>query len=115
MDQNIYDQHRKHTSRVGAYAILKDGQHVASITIAYPKDGASRLYAYVHYLGFPMLRGSATGYGYDKRSAAIASAVRHHSVTDWPADFFVALNADDGHGWDRKLRDVGYIVCCVAE
>lgn len=118
MSVSIYDQHRKHTARVGAYAILHNGAHVASITIAYPKDGASRLYAYVHWLGDQMVRGSATGYGYDKRSAAMASAADQINVIGLEGvklAFWLALSADRGTGWDRMLRDAGFTVCCVAE
>lgn len=117
MSSNVYSQHRKHTSRVGAYAILRDGQHVASVTIAYPKDGAGRLYAYVHWIGTQMVRGYAGGYGYDKRTAAIASAAHALAIEEThaavPHAFRLALSKDDGHEWDSQLRSVGYTVVCV--
>ena len=71
---NIYDLHTKAFSHVSAYVILKDGERVATIALKYPKDGAGRLYAYVHYIGLEMVRDYAGGYGYDKRSAAITRA-----------------------------------------
>jgi hypothetical protein len=119
MSANVYAWHRKHTARTGAYAILQDGTHVASITIAYPKEGASRLYAYVHWIGTRMVRGSATGYGYDKRSAAMASAARAMTpaaeYADIPDAFRLALVAGNAHGWAHMLREAGFTVLCVAE
>ena len=72
----IYDQHRAAFSNVSAYVVMHGGERVATVAIKYPRDGAGRLYAYVHWLGVPMVRGFAGGGGYDKRSAACASAAR---------------------------------------
>lgn len=44
----IYDQHRAAFSNVSAYVITLDGEKVATIAIKFPRDGAGRLYAYVH-------------------------------------------------------------------
>ena len=71
---NIYDLHSKAFPHVSAFVIMKDGERVATISLKYPKDGAGRLYAYVHYTGLEMVRDFAGGYGYDKRSAAVAYA-----------------------------------------
>lgn len=73
---NIYDQHNSAFRQVQAYVILKGSERVATIAFKFPHDGAGRLYAYVHWLGAPMVRGYANGYGYDKRSAAVESAVQ---------------------------------------
>jgi len=116
----IYDQHRAHTKRVSACAILHNGQHVASVTIAYPKDGAGRLYAYAHWLGKPMVRGHANGYGYDKRTAALSVACRANlgtakgSPTDaTEALFWESLSKDGGEEWTNKLLANGFAVCRV--
>lgn len=118
----IYDQHDAAFTSVSAYVIAKDGERVATIAFKFPRDGAGRLYAYVHWLGVEMVRGHAGGYGYDKRSAACSVAAKNlHKVRaqqtpdggELPiaGDAFVAaLSQDDGLGWDRRLRDVGFDV-----
>jgi hypothetical protein len=126
MTTNIYDQHRAAFAQVSAYVILWEGARVATVAIKYPRDGAGRLYAYVHWLGEPMVRGWASGYGYDKRSAACASAARRLSLPQgqWPdgsphytaaqiADFNAfraALAKDDGQGWTRNIESAGFVV-----
>jgi hypothetical protein len=120
---NVYEQHQQHTRRTGAHAILRNGEHVANITIAFPADGAGRLYAYVHWLGTQMIRGSANGYGYDKRSAAVASAANkylsewHKVANDGTPDlanlFWNTISIDRGQEWHSRLRDAGFTVCSV--
>jgi len=111
---NIYSQHAVHFSAVEAYVILKDGERVATIAFKHPRDGAGRLYAYVHWLGLEMVRGHASGYGYDKRSAACADAVTEEMVRGGDGrdflDFCDALVKDDGRRWDQRLRDAGFDV-----
>lgn len=73
---DIYEQHAAAFSKVSAFVILDlNGERVATVAIKYPNDGAGRLYAYVHLLGVEMVRAHANGYGYDKRSAAVAAAI----------------------------------------
>ena len=117
MATDIYKQHEAAFSNVSAYVITKNGERVATIAFKFPKDGASKLWAYVHWHGVPMVRGSAGGYGYDKRSAACATAasqipqldsehgdhVAHH-------EFITALKADNGHDWQHMLREAGFTV-----
>lgn len=114
---NIYDQHRAAFSNVSAYVILNAaGDRVATIAFKYPRGGAGRLYAYVHIFGCEMVRGSASGGGYDKHSAACADAVRKMKAgdrtkcVDGLAHFYAALRADDGRHWDSRLRDAGFTV-----
>ena len=71
---DIYDQHDAAFARVSAFVICRDGERVATVALKFPADGAGRLHAYVHWLGLPMVRGFAGGYGYDKRSAAVIEA-----------------------------------------
>lgn len=116
----IYDQHRTAFANVGACVVLKNGELVARIALKFPRDGAGRLYAYVHWLGTPMVRGFAGGYGYDKRSAAVAAAVRKMTVNPTldplsPAmtahvEFMRALDGDGGEYFDRKLELAGFTV-----
>ena len=125
---NIYDQHRAAFANVSAYVIIHDGRRVATIAFKYPRDGAGRLYAYVHWVGTPMARGFAGGGGYDKRSAAVAAAADklprelsrdnyacgtpHHTPAERAAyaAFMHAARLDDGRDWDRKMRDAGFAV-----
>ena len=116
---NIYDQHQNAFTSVSAFVIAKNGERVATIAFKFPRDGASKLWAYVHWCGVPMVRGSATGCGYDKRSAACASASRAieklhkteflNKCEDQQA-FIHAMGLDDGHGWDENLRRAGFTV-----
>lgn len=118
----IYDQHAAAFAQVSAWVILRDGERVATIAMKYPRDGAGRLYAYVHWLATEMVRGWAGGGGYDKRSAACASAARHwadaerKAVGAYSADatpkyaFWAALAEDGGYSWDHMLREAGFAV-----
>lgn len=119
---DIYDQHKAAFARVSAYVVLKDGERVATIAFKFPADGAGRLYAYVHWLGVPMVRSFAGGYGYDKRTAACASAVEKLTYAfatindglgrermDCDA-FWEALHKDKGPTWDSALREAGFTV-----
>jgi len=118
----IYNQHAAAFANVSAYVVMHDGQRVATIAFKYPRDGAGRLYAYVHWVGTPMVRGFAAGGGYDKRTAACAAAIaammpgatghaRLMAMADTPfARFARALAVDDGHDWNSQLRRAGFDV-----
>ena len=116
MTTSIYDLHDKAFGRVSAFVIVHGGARVATIAFKSPDDGSGRLYSYVHWLGKPMVRGFAGGYGYDKRSAACADAARKlEDVPDGAYDvargaFRVALLEDGGQHWDSALRDAGFTV-----
>lgn len=120
---DVYDQHRASFSNVSAYAVVRNGERVANISFKFPRDGAGRLYAYVHWLGSEMVRGFAGGYGYDKRSAACANAARkitgnelkRANRTDYHdqphfAAFLTAMEKDGGEHWDNALRNAGFDV-----
>lgn len=112
--KDIYKLHEKAFSNVSAYVILKNGERVATIAFKFPKDGAGRLYAYVHYFGSEMVRGYAGGYGYDKRSAAVEDAIDNvnHAQLEPGFDltFIRALTNIGGDSWDNALRDAGFTV-----
>ena len=119
---DIYEQHKSAFSRVAAYVVLHNGNHVANISFKFPADGAGRLYAYVHWLGMGMTRGFAGGGGYDKRSAAVANATRKmpEAVLKYDAAQWACWNAfkqsarrDDGHSWERNLELAGFVVVCA--
>lgn len=117
----IYDQHTAAFAQVSSYAVLKNGEPVATVAFKFPRDGAGRLYAYVHWIGLEMVRGFAGGYGYDKRTAACASAAARMPLDDGSpemiraiaagyAPFRAALARDAGQHWDGALRDAGFTV-----
>lgn len=127
---DIYDQHRAAFDKVSAFVVMRDGEKVATVAIKFPRDGAGRLYAYVHWLGLPMVRAYANGYGYDKRSAAVGAAARKIPLgaaftraqetglqycegRPWyeafPA-FREALVSDGGEDWARKLEKAGFSI-----
>jgi hypothetical protein len=114
---DVYEQHRASFGAVSAYVIARDGKRVATVAFKFPRDGAGRLLAYVHWLGTEMARGWASGYGYDKRSAACASAAVRIKGADLrgPSEehanlFIAALAKDDGMEWHDRLRDAGFDV-----
>lgn len=124
---DIYDLHQKAFANVSAYVVLNGaGERVATVAFKFPRDGAGRLWCYLHVFGYRMVRGYAGGYGYDKRSAAIHAAVRHvgecvrepdpeERTVEWPdskvvADVFRAAIQDKGYSWDRELENMGFRV-----
>ena len=115
---NIYDQHTAAFANVSAYVVMKGGESVATIAFKFPKDGAGRLYAYVHWVGIEMVRGHANGYGYDKKSASVANAVGKLPVSVHNPDcrdaqfinFKAALQNDNGYDFEYRLREVGFTV-----
>jgi hypothetical protein len=118
---DIFEMHSKAFNSVSAFVIAKDGERIATIALKFPKDGAGRLFAYVHFLGAPMTRGYASGYGYDKRSAAVANAAQKLVFAKSPATaplgeqeafdaFRTAIETDGGEYWDTRLRNAGFDV-----
>lgn len=116
MPANIYDQHKAAFANVSAFVVLKDGKRVASVAFKYPRDGAGRLWCYLHIFGAPMARGYAGGYGYDKASAAFEAAAANHSTAIQMDDggAIAAINSavagDSGYSWDSRLRTAGFDV-----
>lgn len=119
----IYTQHDAAFANVSAFVVLnKENERVATIAFKFPRDGAGRLCAYVHWIGVEMVRGHANGYGYDKRSAAVESATEKLIANARLSDFvkrpdfseatcFVnAVKDCGGDSWDSALRNAGFIV-----
>lgn len=111
---NIYEQFDKAFARVSSFAVLYENELVTTINFKFPADGAGRLYAYVHWFGERMVRGSASGYGYDKRSAAVIDAVNKMTLDCGDemnkAMFVSALAKDNGSYFDTNLRNAGFTV-----
>jgi len=121
----IYDQHDAAFQNVSAYVVMRGADRVATIAFKFPRDGAGRLYSYVHWIGLEMVRGRASGYGYDKRSAACSVAAKNLLATFQAPrkareralaldagfkEFTAALATDGGKIWDSELRDAGFTV-----
>ena len=117
----VYEAHSAAFARVSA-AVITDraGEMVAKIAFKYPRNGGGRVSCYLHVIGVPMVRGIATGFGYDKTSAAASRAASRlaipadHPVTnefrEMVADIRGALIPDEGSTWDRELREAGFNV-----
>jgi hypothetical protein len=111
----IYDQHRSAFANVSAYVVLKDGQRVATVAFKF----GNAVTAYVHWFGTEMTKGRACGGGYDRQSAAVASAARRElrnlcggatgNVVDFNS-FWRACEKDGGASWDRALTEAGFTV-----
>lgn len=114
----IYDQHRAAFAQVSAFVVLDGAERVATIAFKFPRDGAGRLACFLHVIGLPMVRGTASGYGYDKRAAALGAAA---SKVDRPTGdegviardrlaAFLAAIRDDDRSWDASLHKAGFAV-----
>ncbi len=124
MLSSIYDKHRAAFATAAAYTVMRGPDRVATIAV---KFGAA-VTVYAHWIGIEMTAGRAGGGGYDRVSAA-ASAAAAKMPAELPGDTFAdgtphhpederdayrafraALLADDGLGWERRLRDAGFTV-----
>lgn len=122
----IYDQHSAAFANVSAFVVMQGTELVARVAIKFPRDGAGRLYAYVHFFGMPMVRGSAGGGGYDKRTAAVEDAMKKIDPAHFAPDTYgshweevraectafrdAVLGAPDGADWSDSFRKAGYLV-----
>ena len=119
---DTYKLHEKAFANVAAYVIMRGDDNLGSIAFKFPRDGAGRLYAYLHIYGAPMVRGFAGGFGYDKQTAAVADAARkllkspecEPLVRGNPAWYVPTLihtlAQDGGHHWDNALRAADFQV-----
>lgn len=118
---NVYDQHDAAFKCVSAYAVLDGaGEYVGKVLFKHPKDGAGRLYCYMQVFGAPMVRGFATGGGYDKRSASAHVAAKRLTVdgsldpkTQASVAAFRGAIKDEGARWDDDLIRAGFRVLTV--
>lgn len=75
MTTSVYDKHSKHFAQVSAYVIIdSEGTQKGTMSIKYPKDGAGKLYLYLHLHGLQMVQVSVSGCGFDKLSVAVQKA-----------------------------------------
>ena len=103
---NIYEKHGRAFNLVSAYVITdKAGARVGTVAFKFPKDGAGRLWCYMHNIGLPMVRAQAGGYGYDKRSAAAYNAAKLIAGDSW-----ASAVKNNGQDWIRDIEDAGFNV-----
>jgi hypothetical protein len=122
---DIYAQFDRAFSRVQAGVILKDGAPAGRYAVRYPRDGMGRATFYLQAWGSPMVKGSASGCGYDKTTAAahyaghaLVATIRRGNAADFDEKDAVALeigaalagDSDGGYGWETRLREAGYTV-----
>jgi hypothetical protein len=114
---DIYEKFDAAFRHISAFAILKNGKHVANVTL---KHG-NAVTAFVHWIGLEMTTGRAGGGGYDRASAAVAAAARKTKGGDAPkpcqlnADHFIGVLIDktDSNRWQSALEAEGYTVANV--
>jgi len=102
-----YEKHSKAFAVVSAGALVVNGVQIGTLAFKFPKDGAGRLTCFLHIHGSPMVVGSAGGWGYDKKSAALESACKildEDVFIQFPA--LKSLNCD-GDSFDRALAKAG--------
>ena len=113
--------------QVSAFVVMDRDtmQPIAKIALKFPSDGAGRVNAYIHLIGMEVQHGYAGGYGYDKRTASIISAVSncndiwaqqiksgHVSLTSGQQNLINLLLSDDAQGgWLEVInQDNGFVV-----
>ncbi len=108
MTKTAYEKHTQAFAHVTAGVIMKDGKHVGDIAFKFPRDGAGRLSCFLHLHRWPMVVGTASGYGYDKKSAAFESACRF-LTDDCLAEFPTLIKIDcEGMGFESALKSAGF-------
>lgn len=119
---DIYELHSKAFADVAAFVVVGtnskcEPERKATIAFKYPRDGMGRQWCYLHVFGGAMVRGYASGCGYDKHSASASSAAGRINPKDYyeesradVAAIKAALLPDDGMGWETHLRKAGYQV-----
>jgi hypothetical protein len=122
---DIYAQFDRAFSQVQAGVILKDGAPVGRYAVRYPRDGMGRASFYLQAWGSPMVKGNASGCGYDRTTAAahyagraLVATIRRGNAADFDEKDAVALeigsalagDSDGGDGWQRRLEQAGYTI-----
>lgn len=114
----VYESLDKATKHISASVILKNGEVKGRIIVKYPKDGAGRLYVFIHEYGLECLQGMASGYGYDKTGAAISDAyqqwAKEYGDSGICAELYRVLEPVTYNGeWQNVLRKAGYEVVTI--
>lgn len=72
----IYEKHEKAFNLIRAGALVVNGQQVGKLSFKYPVRGEGRVTCFLHLHGYAMVSGTASGYGYDKTTAAFEAACK---------------------------------------
>ena len=94
-------------ARYRTFAILDNGDAIGLVALKYPADAAGRVVAYVHVYGQPMARGYG-GYGYDKATAAVTSAIEGMKDGDSKIVQRLRTVTDNGHDFRRQIENAGF-------
>ena len=110
-------------SQVSAFIVFSSEtkEMIAKIALKYSKDGAGRLSCYMHIIGNDIQIGTASGYGYDKRTASIIDCIRKmfntvklqdQNINSKQKQFIELLLSDDAQGgWQEVINhNNGFIV-----
>lgn len=72
--QQVYAKHESAFKLVSAGALVVNGVQKGTLAFKFPNDGAGTLICFLHIFGSTMVIGKASGYGYDKKGAALEKA-----------------------------------------
>ena len=106
--KTAYQKHDAAFPLVSAGALVINGEQKGTIAFKFPKDGAGRLTCFLHLHGYPMVCGTASGYGYDKKAAAFESACRFlddECLLEYPS---LAGMDCKGYGFEDALKAAGF-------
>ena len=122
--QTNWNKFDKAFNQVSSFVVLDSDTKdvIAKIALKYPKDGAGRLTCYMHIIGIEVQIGTASGYGYDKRTFSIIDAGKKYlkllsvkslvNTSDKINKFLGCLNLSEAQGgWQEVINEKnGFIV-----
>lgn len=113
----IYEKRGAAFAHHKVVTIHKKGELIGTICAHYPKDGAGRLTVFLHEYGYQITRGTASGYGYDKLTAAALceagkKGLKQENCENSAIYSFFAECSDSGT-WQRDLQYAGFVVYCI--
>lgn len=112
----IYEQHDKAFADVSAFVIMDGAERIGTVAIKRMRSG--RTVAYLWWHGHGMVKGSASGGGYDKDSAAVEVALtdlrrslpRKLETPNKLANLAAIARTAQGAGWQDCVRSAGLVV-----
>lgn len=103
---NVYEKHDNHFFDTMAAAIFKGPTQVGTIAVKYTKAGVAHVY--LHSFGDGMVYGKASGYGYDKVGAALASAIPKEG--ELPPLYTALKDVTYDGQWRELLNQAGFTI-----
>jgi hypothetical protein len=108
MSKSVYDKHDSAFNLVSAGALVTNGIQVGTLAFKFPTKGEGKLSCFLHLHGHQMVVGSASGYGYDKKGAALESACKQLSA-ECLADYPSLKGLDcDGYDFETTIKNAGF-------